>query len=350
MSAQIEVETEVHRQHVRLNIPITVAIEGTVYTVDDWSMGGFGVTGAVLPRNPGDKLTVRLVFPFEDFELAMTVPCVLIYSDAEKQRFGCRYTALSKGQASLFRQVVDGYVSGEIVSGGDLLVVLGRDGGTSGRAGLGGLEDGFLDEPSWGERLGRVVGYLLLLLLVGGLGFAGWWGWRERYQIVRAEIATIETPFSRPRAPASGVVEAIPTGPVINTGQPFAQITRPDGSAVPIPSPCECTLLEWRIAPGVFAQAGDVVAVLASASDPLLVKAMVPFDRIDRIAVGRPAEIKIPGQDEVLVGQVERFDLRRSEADTGRSVTDPRLVTVWIKPDMPLPFDDLGSRVDVTFR
>ena len=43
MKPQVVHEAEIHRQHVRLRIPIAVEIDGTRYSVDDWSMGGFGV-------------------------------------------------------------------------------------------------------------------------------------------------------------------------------------------------------------------------------------------------------------------------------------------------------------------
>ena len=47
MKPQIVHEAEIHRQHVRLRIPIAVEIDGTRYGVDDWSMGGFGVAGPI---------------------------------------------------------------------------------------------------------------------------------------------------------------------------------------------------------------------------------------------------------------------------------------------------------------
>ena len=40
MRPQIVHDTEVHRQHVRLKIPIQVEIDGIRHQVDDWSVGG----------------------------------------------------------------------------------------------------------------------------------------------------------------------------------------------------------------------------------------------------------------------------------------------------------------------
>ena len=43
MRPQIVHETEVHRRHVRLKIPIQVEIDGIRHQVDDWSLGGLAV-------------------------------------------------------------------------------------------------------------------------------------------------------------------------------------------------------------------------------------------------------------------------------------------------------------------
>ena len=65
MKPQIVHEAEVHRQHVRLRIPIAVEIDGTRYSVDDWSMGGFGVASPITSRRDGERFTSRLIFPFD---------------------------------------------------------------------------------------------------------------------------------------------------------------------------------------------------------------------------------------------------------------------------------------------
>ena len=51
----------------------------------------------------------------------------MVYILPELPRFGGRFVALSQGQLSLFRFIVDAYLSGELISGGDILAVVGRD-------------------------------------------------------------------------------------------------------------------------------------------------------------------------------------------------------------------------------
>ena len=79
MQPQIVHEAEVHRQHVRLRIPIAIEIDGTRYGVDDWSMGGVGRGRAITSRQPGERFPARLIFPFEDFEIALRLDCQMVY-------------------------------------------------------------------------------------------------------------------------------------------------------------------------------------------------------------------------------------------------------------------------------
>ena len=83
---QIVHEAEVHRQHVRLRIPIAVEIDGTRYAVDDWSMGGVGVASLITSRQPGERFPARLIFPLEDFEIALRLDCQMVYVEPDLPR------------------------------------------------------------------------------------------------------------------------------------------------------------------------------------------------------------------------------------------------------------------------
>jgi alginate biosynthesis protein Alg44 len=127
MQPQVVHEAEVHRQHVRLKIPIQVEIDGVRYQVDDWSMGGFGVESVMTSRQAGEKFSARLFFPFEDFDMSMRFDARMIYADQEHGRFGCAFVSISQDQSALFRYLIDAYLSGEVVSAGDILQVRGRE-------------------------------------------------------------------------------------------------------------------------------------------------------------------------------------------------------------------------------
>ena len=121
MRPQIVHETEVHRQHVRLKIPIQVEIDGIRHQVDDWSVGGLAVESVLTSRKPDERFWVRLIFPFEEFELTMRREARMVYVDQGHGRFGCDFLAVSERHAEVLRYLVDAYLAGELVSAGDLL-------------------------------------------------------------------------------------------------------------------------------------------------------------------------------------------------------------------------------------
>lgn len=343
MEPQIAHETEVHRQHVRLRIPIQVEIDGERYVTDDWSPGGFGVSADLPGREAGDRFTARLFFPFEDFELVVPVDCRVVYITGDRSRFGCRFLGLSRGQIELFRFIVDAYLSGEIVSAGDLLAVVARGGAE-------GAVRPLLDERK-GDTLRRIFGHAALVL-AGLTVFALLaYGAYERFFVVKTEDALIWAPLVSIGAPLTGeVAEVGVRKPVYEPGDILARIDALDGRAVVLKSPCHCTVLQWAVPAGAIAREGEPVMVLADADRPLMVRAQLPVDRAQRIRVGQRARIFVPGEAEPVLAQVERVDFKPDLVALGTGVPPvPHRAQVYLRPDRPFDFDRLGSIVHVRF-
>jgi mannuronan synthase len=343
MQQQIVHDAEVHRQHIRLRIPIGVEIDGTRHTVDDWSMGGFGVAAPMNSRQPGERFAVRLLFPFEDFEVSMRLECQMVYVSPENDRFGCRFLALSQGQLGMFRYLVDAYLSGEIVSGGDILQVAGRDNSAEARVQQQ-VFSPFLAEETAGRRWRR-------LLAFGALGLAGLalavligLGLHERFLVVASDDAIVEAPVFRLKAPAGGSLEALVNRQqILRPGDALARLQAPGAQPVAITSPCECVVHDWLVIPGQYAQTGDLVAVLVAVDRPLVVRAELPPDRAEGLAIGQVAEITVIGRTEPYRGQIESIDARIPLAGPGSGLGNGRrTVSVVVRPDTPLDFGDLG--------
>ena len=351
MQPQVVHEAEVHRQHVRLKIPISVEIDGTAFTVDDWSMGGFGIMSEMTSRQPGERFTVKLMFPFEDFDVTLRLDCQMVYILEDNTRFGCRFLGLSQGQLALFRYLVDAYLSGEIVSGGDILAIAGRDNTATVRERTAGFNP-YAEEATWGRRIKRIVGYGALAL--AGIGLLAVLGIsvQERFFTIKAESAVIHTPMYRLRAPAPGIMSPLALPTLLTPGTPVARIETTDGSFLRIDSPCDCIHATWLVEPNQFAEQGEEIALLVAANQPLLVRAQVAFDKATGLGQGDLALIDVPGRDGQMRGQVESVDfaqgLRRIENTAGLE-PDRRMALVVIRPDQPFEFEDLGSMVAVRF-
>ena len=350
MKPQLVHEAEIHRQHVRLRIPIAVEIDGTRYSVDDWSMGGFGVASPITSRRDGERFATRLIFPFEDFELTLRLEAQMIYVLPDLPRFGAKFVALSQGQINLFRYVVDSYLSGEIVSGGDILSVVGSEQAAEARVQR--LFSALNEEDSLGRRVRRYVG--MGLMAVAGIGLTGLIvaGLYQRLLVVSTDRAVIEAPLYRLAAPAAGVVEAGNTG-LMRRGDTAARLVAGNNPPIPVPSPCECVLAEWVIPPGATAQAGQTLATLVAADQPLTVRAEVPLADARKLRIGQIAEVSVPGHAEPVRAQIERIDFRLGGRRPGEPAqlgpAETVSVPVIVRPDRPFDFDTLGYAVSVTF-
>lgn len=350
MQAQIAHEAEIHRQHVRLRIPIAIEIDGTRYDVDDWSVGGFGVAGPMVSRQPGERFPARLIFPFEDFELTLRLDCQLVYALPDESRFGGRFLALSQGQAALFRYLVDAYLSGELIAGADVLAVAARD--PTGEARTRQLFEGLSQEEARGRRVRRILGAGLLALGALGLAAVVALSFYERWLVVTTDRAVIEAPLFRLKATAAGRLEAAGEG-LLRPGDPAARILGPAGAPVTLASPCECVVESWLVPPGQSVQAGEVVATLVAADRPLTVRAEVPLEQARRLRVGQAAEVTVPGRPEPYHGQIERIDFRLKGDRPGEpprlDAASTRTIPVIVRPDRPFEFDDLSYAVSVRF-
>lgn len=349
---QITHETEVHRQHVRLKMPVQVEIDGTFYTVDDWSLGGFGVESAINSRSPGERFPARMVFPFEDFEVSLRCECQMVYVLEDDTRFGAKFLDMSRGQQALFRYLIDAYLSGELVTAGDILQVAGRDHSAAARHNPSAFNP-YARAESRGRRLKRLFGYSLLslcaLLLIALIVI----GVAERFFSIESRTAVIEVPTVSLRAPVPGIFRPFELAPLLVPGDPVARLETAENRIERIESPCECVHMEWLLLPGQFAQQGEEVALLAAADRPLLVRAFVELDDALDIAVGDRASIAIPGSRQTVSGRVERIEYKTSLSRLARERAAPAdeqpLIKVTVRPDRPFDFDDLGSQVVVRF-
>jgi len=352
MQPQVVHEAEVHRQHVRLKIPIQVEIDGVRYQVDDWSMGGFGVESVMTSRQSGERFSARLFFPFEDFDMSMRFDARMVYADQEHGRFGCAFVSISQDQSALFRYLVDAYLSGEVVSAGDILQVRSRGNTAMGRQQR--VEDLFPQEQTLSGSLKRYGVY-------AGFGIAGLallafvlFGIKERYFTIHATNAFVEAPVVQIRAPIAGrLISALRPGEPLVVGSLLGTLYGADGTSVSLQSPCDCSVLQDIGRNGQQYQLGDPLVTLIKTDQPPLIRVQLPLEDVERLQVGDRAEVRFPGRSELLFGQIERIDLKPHLAALDRDNDDlpisRRLAQVLIRPDQRLDAQDFGSLVSVRF-
>ena len=131
-------EAEVQRQHVRLQLPISITIRGIASDVLDWSNSGVAFATAPyhiqqIVFNAGETLDATLVFSFGGFTLHVPVLCEVRHLNSDGSRVGCRFQGMSERNLSIMHYLVSAYIGGELVQVGDLLDVAARNNFTTPR-------------------------------------------------------------------------------------------------------------------------------------------------------------------------------------------------------------------------
>ena len=352
MQPEIAHQSEIHRRHLRLKIPIQAEIDGVRYQIDDWSAVGCAVKSATISRQPGERFPITLTFPFEEFGMTMRFDARLVYRDQSHGRFGCAFLGLSQAQTQVFRYLIDAYLSGEVVSAGDLLRLRARDEPAAGPAQP---ADGPADETElWRARLQRYAAWIGFGLAGLGLLIVVAWGIENRYLRGLSTSAVVEAPVIQLRAPIGGrLTTTVAAGARVPPGTKLGSLAGFDGTLVALESPCDCAVLEQ---PGIDGQpypVGAPLFALVRADQPLLIRARLPLPATERLQIGDRVEIRVPGQSELRYGQIERIDLRvpletLAKAD-GEIPSVGRRAQVLVRPDRPFGLEDFGTLVTVHF-
>jgi alginate biosynthesis protein Alg44 len=332
-------EAEAQRQHARYRIPLKCEIENRTLEVRDWSLGGAAVQGDVSGLKPKRIVKAKLVFPFDAFGMNLDVDAEVMRMDKEKGVAGLRFVNLSRQQANVLRFVIDAYVSGEVVTAGDIIEVSARHGEAQSR---------LTPEERIGmaRRIGRFGGSLVRytalgvcsLLLLGFLGLS----LQDRLLTVRANSAVVTTDMVVLPAPYGGSVGFLSDQTQLKHGDPVAAIETVDGKSVFLNSPCDCVVHRRYASAGDYLTLGAPVVALRRADARPYIAAFVPFDRALQIMGGWRADVLLA--DGV---RVKDAGLQFTPADDRRE--GAQLTKVIVNIDEELAGARLGQPARVTF-
>jgi hypothetical protein len=138
----------------------------------------------------------------------------------------------------------------------------------------------------------------------------------------------------------------------VSEGSLLGMLNGLDGGVVSLESPCRCIVLDLLARNGQHYQAGESLAVLIEADRPLMVRAQLPLDAALGLTVGDRVEIRLPGEAEPRLGQVERIDLRPGREalrEPGELPLQHRLAQVVVRPDRPFELAEFGALVELSF-
>jgi len=353
MPTQIVHEAENSRQHARYNIPVKLILDGQDYTIEEWSVSGFSIKDLPesVTQKQGQNYEAKLAFNFSDFETSLDVQFETVWFDEESGLCGCRFTHLAPNQLSVLYYVINAYLSGEVVSTGDLINVLRRENHT---------EDNNGDKENkpktnrLTQRLKQAFGYLVLVAIVVALLSFIIYSIYQRTYVVESLSAKADAPVVVVRAPLPSYLHSLTDNKNSNVkkGELVALAKLIGGGSNSIESPCDCSIVSIHAIDKQFVDRGEPIMTLLPSDAELYINAKFSYHAIKKLTVGQLAKIRFADgqiQDGVIkdVRASKTIEQQRSAPLVSTPSRAVEYADVIISPTTPLDSDKLGTAVSV---
>ncbi len=358
-------ESEAQRQFARVRMPakLFVKIDGTMrtFTVADVSAGGVSIHVGPEALREGQVYNGRLVFKIDGFDLAVDVDFVPRNFSSQNDRCGCEFQNLGANEVSVLRHIITTFLSGELVSAGDVLNTLSRENFTKARKGKANQSLGF-----FASMRAMVVSLMVMGLGLIAVSYVAYQLW-QIYFVTTAETAMVASenvPVSLPKdAKVTTLVEA---GDQVEAGQAIATFDAPMLSYVndlvgngnytveqieellgqsvrgTITSPCDCKVINLLPAQDQYMSKGEKIATVAPTDASAHVIARFNFADGGDLEEGQSVTLRLPGGD-TQAGRIESLYV-----DSETPNQPGNAINALIQAEKPLPMESVGRPIGVT--
>ena len=357
-------ESESQRQYVRVRMPAWLQLEtrrGSVsFPVNNLSAGGAAFTDAENDFREHALLRGKLLMGIDAIEIGIPISLKILRIDRDGV-CGCRFEDLGKAEIAALRQLITAYVSGEIVSVGEVLHTLNRENFGPPRR-----QNAAPASPRGLERLNAMAGTAALLVIgLAAFAFAG----SQLYDHVLkapARSAHVAGPSHLITMPRNGVFHSlVPEDGQVDRGSPLAsfetpmlEVVRGEAAAAnltperinqlinekvsgTITSPCDCVVKTRYVSDGQYASAGQPVLELLPREFTPHVIAGFSFDNAAMIRQNTKVSFRIAGDPRARHGRVVNVrSIRPQEKLAGD-------VAITIEPSEDLPASAISRPASV---
>jgi mannuronan synthase len=306
-------ESEQQRQHIRIQIPAIVKIDGEEFNLANLSASGFKIH-ITTPRQAFSKTKtqdVEIAFNFDSFAFALKVKADFVHVDNKKGEAGFRFVNLDRQQTSMLHHVIRSYLAGQILSSENILGVASRDNFVAPNRNKSVPIPG--GKGSWKKFVGMTVltliGTFSILLLTGNI--------YESAAIVKSYNSVIDGNVLTLRAKSNGVFRSYLTGKeqVVTKDQEIGVFV-PDNKSTLAPgatgeeiitSPCDCIITQHSARSGEFKATGEALFKLLPRDEETWVMAVLPAENIHRLKIMDDARIRVVGESNFMEGNIVQF-------------------------------------------
>ena len=338
-------QSERQRQHARYRIAASVRIGEQEYRAEDWSIGGVAIADPPETLAVGNAIALSMLFPFEGMQVEIELDAQTVWCDPEAGRAALRFVGLNERQLASLRYVIDAYLSGEILSTGDLIRVAGREPSAP-------AEPEATPAPDPDAERRRTFRIAALGL---GLFVLCWFVLSSLYLrlfTVEAVWAAVQAPVLVMRAPQASFFE--PTellrDGAVERGKTVALAELVGGGAVALDSPCDCSVIEVHALSGEFVAQGEPLVTLLPEGGATFVNAQLAWPDLERVRRGDRAELEL-ADGQVVEGTVQALraaavpDPRRAAVARAAGSAAEALAEVTVVPDEPIQIERLDEPV-----
>lgn len=355
-------ESEAQRQYARLKLPAKIVYrspqgQDLEAPLLDLSAGGFSFEPNSGLISEGQYLRGKLMFEIEGIGFAMDVE-FQVRSLQGGKRVGCEFHNLKPREISALRYLISGFLSGELVTVGDLISTLQRENFTKARNNKG-------EGPVSPLARLRALGLSLAIFLVGVSACSYvLYQLYDIYFVTHADSAQVMVPGQQVAMPREGSVQSlVKVGDTVAKGAPVATFSAtmldalkgalPEAEMTPdnlerlfsksfqgtLTSPCDCRVVAQLVGDGQMAVKGTAVFTLAPADSVATVEARFPYRAFAELQPGTQVSFLVGGESEPRSGVISSMALQ-----DGGLASDIR---VMIEPALPLASELAKRPVDV---
>ncbi|OZG74314.1 hypothetical protein BTA51_04690 [Hahella sp. CCB-MM4] len=338
-------ESEAQRQYARVRMPIVLemsVVEDSVtkvkrYMVHDISAGGFGLHCSKQDFQQGQLYEGVLKINIDGFTLGLDASFQARNVQSGKSRIGFEFQNVGPKEVSALRYLITSYLSGELVTVGDMLNTLSRENFTKARKSGG-------DKTTAAARMRAVAGSLVFFSV--GLLAAGFVAKQlyKTYLATTSNSAVIMAETYDISMPRDGLVKPLVSiNAEVKKGQPVATFDAPildflksemadsmDANSLKemtdtyikgtLTSPCDCVVLQTPAADGQFLPKGSSVMMLGATDSKPYVLATFDFSKAEELAPGERVEVEIVGDSSVYQGSIAELKVAANGGAPGQSV------------------------------
>lgn len=353
-------ESEAQRQHARVRLPAKLKFQledgrWVRLKLKDISAGGFSLEGQKSPFSVNQGYQGSLLFMVDALEISLAVGFIVREISTEQNSIRCEFENMGAQETATMRHLITSYLSGAIVTMGDVLNTLSRENFTRPRKQGGGGAQSLV------ARI-KAVTLSTFWFAVGVSAFSlAATAIYDNYFLTKATSAKVIVDTIDVSMPREGIVNTLIASEQtrVEAGKAIATYKTPlvdalklefvsadprEAAAIEeilsrsaegtISSPCDCDILRTHFVAGEYANKGEALFTLVQQGARPQVSAYFNYKDLEHIQVGQSVMVNVAGKPETVSGRI--VDIRMAEDGAQVDYLNTSSVNVVVELDEQL--------------